>query len=78
VPDGFHACLHGIIRSRDCRPVLTSWSDNKSLGDDFLGFCDANAVIVAVRKWLAQADDNFCERGTGSCSTLEDMYRTWR
>jgi hypothetical protein len=32
--------------------------------DGLLGqrFCDANAVIAAVKKWLIQANDNFYER----------------
>jgi hypothetical protein len=26
-PDGFHACSHRIVSSRDCRPLPTFWSD---------------------------------------------------
>jgi hypothetical protein len=42
------------------------------LGDDFLGFSDASAVIAAVKKWLAQAHDNFYDRG------IQDLVQSWR
>jgi hypothetical protein len=42
------------------------------LGDDFLGFSDANAVIAAVKKWLAQVDDNFYER------RIQGLVQRWR
>jgi hypothetical protein len=44
----------------------------ESLGDDFQGFFNANAVIAAVKKWLAQSDDNFYERG------IQGLVQHWR
>jgi hypothetical protein len=35
-------------------------------------FSSANAVIVAARNWLAQADDNFYERG------IQCLVQHWR
>jgi hypothetical protein len=56
-------------RLKACTNLLQRY---ESFGDDFLGFFDASAVIVAVEKWLAQADDNFYERG------IHDLVQRWR
>jgi hypothetical protein len=42
------------------------------LSDDFLHFSNASAVIMSVKKWLAQADDNFYERG------IQGLVQRWR
>jgi hypothetical protein len=39
-------------------------------------FTDDDAVIVAVKKWLLEADRNFYERGdAGFCSAVEKMWK---
>jgi hypothetical protein len=54
---------HKEQRLQACTNLLERY---ESLGGNFLGFSDANAVIMAVKKWLTQAHDNFYERDTRS------------
>jgi hypothetical protein len=60
---------HKHQRLQACTNLLEQY---ESLGDYFLGFPDANAIIAAVKKWLTQADDNFYESG------IQGLLQRWR